>query len=135
MATRPLRRPRPGELAILICVGLLALTITTGKMGRILEFLYSPYTAFLAVVMIVEYVVLKGADRSSLYRRGMEAAREKRQEDLLTFRTMEILLRSVREDIGKIAEETESSEAESKEAAGRMSENVDLLLDHLRSRI
>jgi len=138
-------------LAILIGAGLLALTIVTGKFGRILDFLYSPYAAFLAVVMIAEYVIVKGADRSSLYRRGMEAAREKRQEDLLTFRAMETVLHSVREDVSKLGEIAADSDTvkqaqqtegaadarptETDEAAQRLSENVDLLLDQLRSRI
>lgn len=97
----PMRKPRlgPGELIILIVMALLALIVITGNLGMIVEKLYSPVIVVIVVVMLVEYLLLKGSDRSAIYRRERDAAREKRRNDLLAMRQMETRLVDLRADM------------------------------------
>ncbi|MCL5269825.1 MAG: hypothetical protein M1457_04555 [bacterium] len=92
------RRPRfgSGEIIILIVILILVLIFVTNKHREILDMLFGPSTALVAVVMIVEYLLLRGADRSEIYRRELEAAREKRRDDLLALRAMEVELVELR---------------------------------------
>lgn len=92
------RRPKfgSGEIIILMVIGILTLIVVTGNLKFIWEMLYSPYSGFIVVVMVVEYVLLKGSDRSAIYRRELEAARQKRRDDLLALRDMETQLVELR---------------------------------------
>lgn len=94
------RRGRPrigsGEIIILMAIGILTLIVVTGNHRLILDKLYSPTTAFIAVVMLVEYLLLKGSDRTAIYRRELEAARQKRRDDLLALRDLETQLVEMR---------------------------------------
>lgn len=94
----PRRRPRfgSGEMIILIVIGVLILIVVTGNYARIIEAIYGPYTVLIAVIMLVEYLILKGGDRSDLYRRELEVARHKRRDDLLALREMETQLVEMR---------------------------------------
>ena len=106
-------------------LGLLGLILLTGNALTILRHLYSPYAAFVAVVMLVEYVLLKGADRSALYRRELEAARQKRREDLLALREMETALVRLTDRLDR------SPECASEEARRELIK----VIERLRSRI
>jgi hypothetical protein len=90
----PQREPRfgPGKIMVLIAIGVAALIFVTGYHSLIFEKLYSGYAFFIIVVIVVEYLLLKGADRSDMYRRELEAAREKRRDDLLALREIETRL-------------------------------------------
>ena len=94
----PRRRPRfgSGEIIILIVIGVLILIVVTGNYARIIEAIYGGYTVLIAVIMLVEYLILKGGDRSDLYRRELEVARHKRRDDLLALREMETQLVEMR---------------------------------------
>lgn len=129
MASRHWYRLRSGELVILIAVGIVVLVFATGNYRTLLEKLYSPYAAFVAVIMLLEYVVLKGADRSALFRRQLHAAREKRRDDLLTMREMEGRLAQMETNLGGLEDERGEGSAQ----AIRM--EVDALRSLLRSRI
>ncbi len=130
MSPQRTHRPRSGEVVILISIGVLVLALVTGNFRSILDKLYSPYAALIAVIMLVEYVLLKGADRSAMYRRELEAARTKRREDLLTLRKMETKLDEIQADLRRI--ETESSASD---LADHTRAELEELLTELRSRI
>lgn len=132
-AMKSWRPPRLGLglMILLMVIGVLALVVITDNHRTVLRALYSPFLAIIALVMVLEYLVLKGADRSSIYQRELAAAREKRRDDVLALRRMEERLTSLRErleraapDQGATAEELEQARAE-----------TDELLSVLRDRI
>lgn len=104
--------------------------MATGNLKGILAALYSPYVAFVAVIMLVEYVVLKGSDRSDQYRRQLEAIRAKRHQDLLTLQKMESQLKKIDE---RLQESQDSGEWE--KFARKTDVDLKILIEQLRSRI
>lgn len=134
MKTR--RRPKfgSGEIIILIVIGILAAIGFTGNFDAIMKTLYSGYSVAIVVVMLVEYLLLKGSDRSAIYRRELEAARIKRRDDLLALRDLETQLVELR---GRLAAALERSEdpLAAREAAENARQTSDLLLARLRERI
>lgn len=122
MTPRPRFLPRSGELLILIAIGVLVLIAVTDNWSRIIDLLYGPVTAAVAVIMLVEYVVLKGADRSRIYQRELQGARQRRKEDLLALRDLESRLLEWRAELKTAsAPETEL-------------ERIDAMLKTLRER-
>lgn len=134
-------KPRSKSVAVvlILLVGLVALIIRTGNMPRLLEWIYSPQARLTAVIMLVEYVVLKGADRSAIYRRELEAVRAKRAEDLRAFQMLETELTALRGDLtGPQEAEGGAKAGKGKPAAGPSAaagRRIDSLLEKLRERI
>ncbi|HOR27578.1 MAG TPA: hypothetical protein PLG73_06125 [Candidatus Sumerlaeota bacterium] len=126
MGWRQRLRIGPGEIIILMTIGILALIVITGNLRNlraILNWLYSPYAAFIVVIMLVEYLLLKGADRSHIYRRELDAARQKRRDDLLALRQIETELVDLRARLG--------AELENPTEPARLADT----LDHSRSTV
>ena len=130
------KRPKfgPGEIIVLIVIGILLLIVITGNYAVILKTLLSPYTAFVAVMMLVEYLILKGSDRSDIYRRELEAARNVRRDDLLTLRDIETRLLEMKVKIAPMAE-AEGEARELRQALAGSAEVADQVLDLIRKRI
>ena len=63
--------------------------------------MFSGTSALIAAIMLVEYLLLKGADRSEIYRRELELARLRRRDDLLTLRQIENELTDLRERLAR----------------------------------
>lgn len=130
------RRPKigSGEIIILMIIGILILIVVTGNLRFIWEKLYSAYSAFIAMIMLFEYLLLKGSDRSGIYRRELEAARQKRRDDLLALRDMETQLIEARARLATALERTDASPAlcESLETMRQINETI---LVRLRERI
>ena len=135
----PRQRPRfgSGELIILIIIGVLILIVVTGNFTRIMEAIYGPYTVLIAVIMLVEYLILKGGDRSDLYRRELEVARHKRRAELLALRAMETQLVEMRAHMqGMLTPESESDNPENlRESVTYARDTAEDLLDKIRERI
>ncbi len=132
----PIKRLRltSGEMVILIIIGVLALVIITNKWRDILQALYSPTLAIIALVMLIEYLILKGSDRAPIYRRELEAAREKRRDDLLALRAIETRLVDLRARIDNDLLHPEEA-ARFVECAGKSREAIEDVLERLRERI
>lgn len=132
------RRGRPifgsGEIIILIVIGILALIWLTGNLGVVWEKLYSSYAVAIVVVMLLEYLLLKGSDRSPIYRRELEAARVKRRDDLLALRDIETQLVELRSRMNG-ALERESEPPALREAVDDARQTSEMLLARLRDRI
>lgn len=135
MKTR--RRPRfgSGEIIILIVMGLLALIILTNNLGALWEKLYSGYSVAIVVIMLVEYLLLKGSDRSDIYRRELEAARVKRRDDLLALRDLETQLVELRGRLCGVLERDADSPSALLDAAQHARTASESLLIRLRERI
>jgi len=133
---KPRRRPKfgSGEIIILILIGLLVLIVVTGNLKSILDRIFGVTTALVVVVMLVEYLILKGSDRSAIYRRELEVARLKRRDDLLALRDLETQLEDLRERM-TTALEGEADTPALREAI-ETSQRISLaLLGRLRERI
>lgn len=132
-------RLRSGEMMIIIIVALLVLIGLTGNFSRIVEWLLAPYTAFIAIVMLVEYLIIKGADRSRIYHRELQGLRSRRKEDLLLFRDMEAQLESVKAELEAIAgHAVTDSDERSKELntkLERQARELESVLDSLSKRV
>ncbi len=125
-------------------IGVIALIVVTGNFSAIVRVLYSPYAAFVAVVMLVEYIILKGADRSALYRRELEATRAKRRDDLLEMQKIEAALVELDEELAGIDGDaeadngdgaTDETQSSTRQLARSSREKLRDALDRLRSRI
>lgn len=130
------RRPRigSGEIIILIVIGILTLIYLTNNLSKIWENLYSGYAVAIVVIMLVEYLLLKGSDRSPIYRRELEAARVKRRDDLLALRDLETQLVELRSRLGG-ALEREEDPAALREAVTDAHATSEKMLAGLRERI
>jgi len=67
-------------LILVILVGVLLLI--THDWDLFFSILYSPYSFILLVVIILEYIILKGMDRSRIYKLEIERLKRKRHRDL-----------------------------------------------------
>ena len=125
----------PSEIIALMAVGLLVLLVTTGHHHLLIDILYGPYTALIAVIMLVEYILLKGADRSPIYRRELETARQKRRDDVLALRSMEADLALLRSRINAVRQEPQAEPETLQAALGQAHRTIEELLARIRERI
>jgi hypothetical protein len=141
----PHKRPRfgPSEIFILIVIGVIGLIVITHNhqiiIDRLYGKLYSGTSALIAVVMLVEYLLLKGADRSPIYLRELEAARQRRRDDLLALREMETQLVELRSRLAAVSSgPAAASPDRAPELSARLEDArrvVESVLDDLRERI
>jgi hypothetical protein len=112
MTDRKRLRFGPGEIIVLLIIALLVLLILMERFTLIVEWLYGPTAAVLAVAMVVEYLLLKGSDRSAIYRRERDAAREIRRADVDAMRSLETMAVELRARLGSALERAEDPEAQ-----------------------
>jgi len=67
-------------LILIIILGVFILIIRDFK--KVSELLYHPYSFFLLFVVILEYIILKGMDRSRIYKLEVERLKKKRRKDM-----------------------------------------------------
>ncbi len=83
------RTPTAAEILILVAILLCVLLLFTGSLSTFLSILYSPFSFIILVVIITEYIILKGADRSRIYRIEIDRLRDKRKDDIAFSREIE----------------------------------------------
>jgi hypothetical protein len=130
------RRPKfgSGEIIVLIVIGVFILIVISGWHRTILDALYSPFSVVVALVMVVEYLLLKGSDRSQIYRRERDAARAIRRDDLLAMREMESLLVDLRARLAPQLERDPEA-AVLREALGDAQATTGRVVEIMRSRV
>ena len=118
-------------VAAIVIVFALGIYLAGGR-REILRHLYSHFAILLVVFLIIEYVVLKGRDRSRIYKIERDQARARRRDDQEFLReaddeigTVTELLRQAQEnqarhDATRIAELTERLEALQRRIAQRL---------------
>lgn len=133
----PRHKPRfgPGEFIILFAIGLLSLIIVTGNFTRIAQWLFSPTAIIIVVVILLQYLLLKGADRSDIYRRELEAARQKRRDDLLALRELEARLSAMRANLEDVLQQPATQPDQLREALAAACETSRQLHTALRDRV
>jgi hypothetical protein len=106
------RQPRPPSpvkniilILAIVTVFVTGLILTThGK--DFLRSLYSPVAIIVVIFLAIEYIALKGRDRSRIYRIELDHARTKRRQDLEFLRGVEKEISEIEEMIHSAAQET-----------------------------
>ncbi|MBN1867577.1 hypothetical protein JW916_09820 [Candidatus Sumerlaeota bacterium] len=88
--------------------------------------LYSPVALIVVIFLIVEYVVLKGRDRSRLYRIELDQMREKRRRDNEFLHDIERDIQSVENDLASLEDRFESGDDRGQELRRLRSKFEDL---------
>jgi len=74
--------PRAGEVILLVIAAFCGLVLLTQDFGLVTHFFYSPLAIILLIVVFIEYLIIKGGDRSRLYLIELERMREREQEQI-----------------------------------------------------
>ena len=90
------------EILFLVAILLCVLLLFTGSLSTFLSILYSPFSFIILVVIITEYIILKGADRSRIYRIEIDRLRDKRKEDIAFSREIETELQRLVSALGEL---------------------------------
>jgi energy-coupling factor transporter transmembrane protein EcfT len=69
-------------ILFLILGGCIFLLITKGDLLPLISFFFSPYSFLLLFVMLVEYLFLKGIDRSHVFKLENQKLKQKRSRDI-----------------------------------------------------
>jgi len=88
------------QIVLIIVVLLGVLLLLTNDINVFFSILYSPYSFLLMVVVLVEYVVMKGLDRSRVYKLENERLKAKRQKELALRQNLEKKLTDIQSEIG-----------------------------------
>jgi len=72
--------PRIGEIVLLAVAAFCLMVVLTQDLGLVTRFFYSPLAIIFLVVVFVEYLIIKGGDRSRLYLIEIDRMREREQE-------------------------------------------------------
>jgi hypothetical protein len=95
------RRPRPpsplkNALLILAIIAVFALgVVLSGGAKEFVRVLYGPGPLVVAILLILQYILLKGRDRSRLYKMELDQVREKRREEADFLRRLEAEIRHI----------------------------------------
>ncbi len=98
--------------------------IWSGWAGSLLKYLYEPLPIIVIVILMIEYILLKGRDRSRIYKIELEKMRKKRAGDIEFMRNLERDLQGLRDNIDSLIE---SSPQESPAAGGNLQDLRDRL--------
>jgi DNA-binding helix-hairpin-helix protein with protein kinase domain len=106
-ARRALRvRPRiPNAwliLAIVIVFG--AGVVMSGAGGKVIDKLYGPAALIIVVILIIQYILLKGRDRSRVYKIEIERMRAKRHDDIERTRHIDAELANLEQRLHRLTE-------------------------------
>lgn len=123
-ARAPSRLKNYGLVAAIAIVFSLGVYLAGG--GReFLQGIYSHFAILLVVFLIIEYIVLKGRDRSRIYKIERDQARARRREDIEFLREIEERIETVQQDL----------EGEGDQARERALENLRELRRRLSQRV
>jgi len=134
LRSRRRRTAAPGRVKNYTLIGAIVLVFSLGIYlaggGReLLRHAYSHFAILLLVFLIIEYIVLKGRDRSRIYRIERDQARAKRREDME-------FLRETGEEIERIRGALQEAAAgESKPEQRERTDDLTRRLDALQRRI
>jgi hypothetical protein len=103
----------------------------SGNLSEFLHALYSPVALIAIIIMMAQYIVLKGRDRSRMYRIELHKARHKRTEEIEFLQTIEARLGEAKHDldVARQASEPVPTDLEA------VSEKIDRIRIDLSSRL
>lgn len=74
--------PRLGEILLLVVAVFCLAVLITQDLKLVTRFIYSPLAVILLIVVFVEFLIIKGGDRSRLYRIELDRMREREDEQV-----------------------------------------------------
>ena len=77
------------EIVIICIISLCVLLLVTNSVEAFISMLYSPVAFLVLVVALVEYIILKSADRSRIYRIELDHLRRRVMDHIMLFNTLE----------------------------------------------
>jgi len=102
----PHARPRISNawliLAIVIVFG--AGVVMSGAGGKVIDKLYGPAALIIVVILMIQYILLKGRDRSRVYKIEIEKMRGKRLDDVERMRHLDTELADLEQRLHRLAE-------------------------------
>ena len=88
-------------LAIVIVFG--AGVVMSGAGGKLIDKLYGPAALIIVVILMIQYILLKGRDRSRVYKIEIEKMRAKRHDDVERMRHLETELAHLEQRLHRLA--------------------------------
>lgn len=82
-------------IALLVVALLGLLLLATNDISLFFSLLYSPYSFLILALMLVEYLFLKGMDRSKVYKLENDRLKSKRQRDIALMKKIETQIRDI----------------------------------------
>lgn len=102
------QKPKRSNFSYLLAQGVLVIIALLGLLLLLLDdytlfarILYSPYSFLVLVIMLLEYVVLKGLDRSRIYKLELKRLKAKREKDLVARRKLDEKLKDIEDELDK----------------------------------
>ncbi|MFW6304082.1 MAG: hypothetical protein ACOC2L_05615 [Candidatus Sumerlaeota bacterium] len=115
----------------IITVFLIGLILQVGW-ETFLDLLYRPVAIVIIVFLAIEYILIKGRDRSRIYRIELQQLREKRREDIEFIRNLEEDLEKMDETLAKLRMSLPSDAEDEMEHIRDIRERLDSVRSHLK---
>ena len=77
--------------------------VLSGGGVEFLRYLYNPVAVVVVIFAMIEYIVLKGRDRSRIYHLELEQLRQRRHEEIDFLRNLEEELRHLEQDLERLS--------------------------------
>lgn len=90
------------EVVIICVIALCVLLLVTNNVETFIRVLYSPISFLVLVVVLGEYIILKSADRSRIYKIELEQLRRRQLEYLKVFHHLEQELDNLYAKVGNL---------------------------------
>lgn len=90
------------EIVIIFIISLCVLLLVTNNVEAFISILYSPVAFLVLVVALVEYIILKSADRSRIYRIELDHLRRRVMDHIMLFNTLERNLDEIQKNLAKL---------------------------------
>ncbi len=90
------------EVVIICVIALCVLLLVTNNVETFIRVLYSPISFLVLVVVLGEYIILKSADRSRIYKIELEQLRRRQLEYLKVFHLLEQELDNLSAKVGTL---------------------------------
>ncbi len=119
------------EVIIVCLISLCILLLVTNNVESFINVLYSPVAFLVLVVVLVEYIILKSADRSRLYKIELDYLRQRKIEQIKIFHQLERRLEEVVKVLHNL--KTYTSEPEKQEELERLKNRMQQLKDQIHS--
>jgi hypothetical protein len=118
----------------IITIFLIGLFIQVGW-RTFLESLYRPAAVILIVFLAIEYIIIKGRDRSRIYRIELQSLREKRREDIEFIRNLEEDLEQIDEVLAELRMSLPSDSMDQMTHVSRVRDRLDAIRNDLKDLI
>ena len=119
------------EVVIVFLITLCVLMLVTNNVESFFRLLYNPVSFLILVIVLAEYIVLKSADRTRIYRIEVDQLRSRLLEQVKAQHQIEQAIDDIEDIIHDI--ETRHKDPEVKNAVGNIRERLTRIRKDIRS--